>query len=145
MNTTTHLGERLLSTDLLFKNFFDSNVGFGSFMESKPKHPVDVFTKNNTLCFDIACVGLEKSDINITIEGNTLKVVYNRTNINANPSDEEAPVYLHKGIARRSFNMGWKVSPEYNLLKLDATMRNGLLQITVPKSKEALPKVINIK
>ncbi len=143
---TRHLlGERMLSTDLLFKNFFDTDMGFGSFMEAKPDYPVDVFTKNNTLCFDIACVGLEKEDINITIESNTLKVTYNKPKPNTLPEDEEAPIVLHRGIARRSFNMGWKVSPEYNLSKLDATMRNGLLQITVPKSKEALPKVINIK
>ena len=139
------LGERMLSTDLLFKNFFDRDVGFGSFMEAKPDYPVDVFTKNNTLCFDVACVGLEKDDIHITIESNTLKVTYNKPKPDTIPEDEEAPIVLHRGITRRSFNMGWKVSPEYNLSKLDATMRNGLLQITVPKSKEALPKVINIK
>ena len=137
------LGERMLSTDLLFKNFFNTDVGFGSFMESKPDYPVDVFTNDNTLCFDIACVGLEKDDIIITIESNTLKVAYKKPT--HEPSEEEAPIYLHKGIARRSFDMGWKVSPEYNLSKLDATMRNGLLQITVPKSEKAKAKVITIK
>tara|TARA_R100001230_G_C5656409_1_gene161251 strand:- start:714 stop:1148 length:435 start_codon:yes stop_codon:yes gene_type:complete len=139
------LGERLLSTDLLFKNFFDTNVGFGSFMEAKPDYPVDVFTKNDTLCFDIACVGLEKSDIMVSVEGNTLKVAYKKPNIESNPSDEEAPVFMHRGIARRSFDMGWKVSPDYDLRQLDATMRNGLLQITVPKSEKAKAKVITIK
>ena len=143
---TRHLlGERLFSTDLLFKNFFDTNVGFGSVIDTKPDYPVDVFTTNNTLCFDIACVGLNKEDIHITIESNTLKVTYKKETAESAPSSQEAPLYLHRGIARRSFDMGWKVSPEYNLLKLDAIMTNGLLQITVPKSKEALPKVINIK
>ena len=56
------LGERLFSTDLLFKNFFDTNVDFGSFMESKPDYPVDVFQQNDTHCYDIASVGLEKDD-----------------------------------------------------------------------------------
>jgi len=139
------LGERLLSTDLLFKNFFDTNVGFGSFMEAKPDYPVDVFTKNDSLCFDIACVGLEKDDIMVSVEGNTLKVAYKKPNIESNPSDEEAPVFMHRGIARRSFDMGWKVSPDYDLRQLDATMRNGLLQITVPKSEKAKAKVITIK
>jgi len=139
------LGERLLSTDLLFKNFFDTNVGFGSFMEAKPDYPVDVFTKNDTLCFDIACVGLEKDDIMVSVEGNTLKVAYKKPNIESNPSDEEAPTFMHRGIARRSFDMGWKVSPDYDLRQLDATMRNGLLQITVPKSEKAKAKVITIK
>ena len=143
---TSHLlGERMLSTDLLFKNFFDTNVGFGSFMESKPDYPVDVFTDSDTLCFDIACVGLEKEDIRITIEGNTLKVAYQKPTVESNPSSQEAPVFLHKGIARRSFDMGWKVSPEFNLKELSAIMTNGLLQITVQKSADALPKTITIK
>ena len=139
------LGERMLSTDLLFKNFFDTDMGFGSFMEAKPDYPVDVFTQNDTLCFDIACVGLEKDEILVSVEGNTLKIAYKKPNIDSNPSSEEAPNYMHRGIARRSFNMGWKVSPDYNLAKLDATMRNGLLQITVPKSEEAKAKTITIK
>ncbi len=139
------LGERLLSTDLLFKNFFDTNVGFGSFIDSKPDYPVDVFTKNDTLCFDIACVGLEKDDIMVSVEGNTLKVAYKKPTIESHPSDEEAPAFMHRGIARRSFDMGWKVSPDYDLRQLDAAMRNGLLQITVPKSEKAKAKVITIK
>jgi HSP20 family molecular chaperone IbpA len=139
------LGERLFSTDLLFKNFFDTNVDFGSFMESKPDYPVDVFTKNDTLCFDIACVGLDKDEIKISIEGNTLKVAYKKPNIESNPSDEEAPAYMHRGIARRSFDMGWKVSPDYDLSNLDATMHNGLLQITVAKSEKAKARFITIK
>tara|TARA_R100000322_G_scaffold163454_1_gene127030 strand:- start:11 stop:445 length:435 start_codon:yes stop_codon:yes gene_type:complete len=143
---TRHLiGERILSTDLLFKNFFDSNVGFNSFIEAKPDYPVDVFTQNDTLCFDIACVGLEKNEIKVSVEGNTLKVAYKKPSVESNPSNEEAPEYLHRGIARRSFDMGWKVSPDYNLSNLDATMRNGLLQITVPKSEEAKAKTITIK
>ena len=143
--TTTLLGERMFSTDLLFKNFFESNSRFNSFIEAKPDYPVDVFTQNDILCFDIACVGLEKDDIHITIESNTLKVTYKKPSIESNPSSEEAPIILHRGIARRSFNMGWKVSAEYDLSKLDASMRNGLLQITVPKSAAAKTKVITIK
>ena len=138
------LGERLFSTDLLFKNFFDTNVGFSSFLESKPDYPVDVFQRNDTICFDIACVGLEKDDIKVSVEGNTLKIAYSKPNIDDNPSDEEAPSFMHRGIARRSFDMGWKVSPDFDLSKLDATMKNGLLQITVPKSESSKAKFIEI-
>tara|TARA_R110000744_G_scaffold361397_1_gene469145 strand:+ start:30 stop:464 length:435 start_codon:yes stop_codon:yes gene_type:complete len=139
------LGERLFSTDLLFKNFFETNGTFGSFMETKPDYPVDVFTQDESLCFDIACVGLEKDEIMVSVEGNTLKIAYKKPNIESNPSAEEAPVYMHKGIARRSFDMGWKVSPDYNLANLDASLKNGLLQITVPKSEEAKAKTITIQ
>lgn len=143
---TRHLlGERLFSTDLLFKNFFDTNVGFGSAMDSKPDYPVDVFVQDDVLCFDIACVGLEKDDTKVLVEGNTLKVTYNKPTVESNPSNQEAPTYIHRGIARRSFDMGWKVSPDFDLSGLDAQMKNGLLQITVPKFEKAKAKFIEIK
>ena len=41
--------------------------------------------------------------------------------------------------------MGWKISPDYDLSKLDATMKNGLLQITVPKTEEAKSRFVKIK
>ena len=142
---TTLLSERLLSTDLLFKNFFDKTGDFGSFMDTKPDYPTDIYIKDDTLFFDMACVGLEKTDIEITIEGNTLKVAYNKPSVESTPSNEEAPAYMHRGIARRSFNMGWKINPSYDLSKLEAVMKNGLLTVSIPKTEQAKAKVINIK
>ena len=137
---TRHLlGERLFSTDLLFKNFFDTNVGFGSVMECKPDYPVDVFIDDDSLCFDIACVGLEKDDIKLSVEGNTLKVVYKKEEVEVEKN------FLHRGIARRSFDMGWKVSARYDLTKIKAKMANGLLNVTIPLSEDNKPKSITIK
>ena len=142
--TRTLLNERVFPTDLLFRNFFDTNSMFQSFVEQKPNYPVDIYTKESELCFDIACVGLDKDDIEITTEGNTLKVSYNKPSIESNPSDEEAGEYIHKGITRKSFNMGWKISAKYNLSGIDAHMEKGLLTVKIPVAKEALPKMVTI-
>ncbi len=142
--TTTLLNERLFSTDLLFRNFFDTNSMFQSHVEQKPNYPVDVYTCESDLHFDIACVGLEKKDINITTEGSTLKVTYNKPSIESNPSDEEAPDYIHKGITRKSFDMGWKISAKYNLSAINAEMKNGLLTVKIPIAEESLPKQVTI-
>jgi HSP20 family molecular chaperone IbpA len=142
---TTLFQERFFPTDLLFRNFFDGEASFRGLQEQKPSYPVDVFLQEDELCFDIACVGLEKSDIDITIESNTLKVAYKKPSVESNPSDVEAPDYIHKGIARRSFDMGWKVSPKFDLTKIKATMANGLLKVRVPLSEESKPKAVTIK
>ena len=143
---TTFLRERFFPTDLLFRNFFDNESMFQSFVEQKPNYPVDIYTNDmGELCFDIACVGLEKDDISITTEGNTLKVAYKKPSVESNPSNIEANDYIHKGIARRSFDMGWKVSPKYDLTTINASMKNGLLNISVPVSEESKPKTITIK
>ena len=74
-----------------------------------------------------------------------MRVIYEKPSIESNPSDEEAPHYVHRGITRKSFNLGWKVSPKYNLSKIDAKMENGLLSVTVPVAEESKPKAIKIK
>ena len=58
--------------------------------------------------------------------------------------DSDNKDYIHKGIARRAFNLGWKVSPKYNLKKIDAKMENGLLSILVPIEPDAKPVEIKI-
>ena len=139
------LHDRLFPTDLLFRNFFDTNSMFQSYVEQKPNYPVDIYTLDNELCFDIACVGLDKKDIDILTEGNTLKVSYKKPSVESNPSDIEAEDYIHKGITRKSFDMGWKISAKYNLSGIVAGMKNGLLTIKIPVSKESLPKSVIIK
>ena len=132
--TTLQLNERIFPTDLLFRNFFDTTSNFQSYVEQKPSYPVDIYTKDNELCFDIACVGLDKKDISIQTESNTLKVSYKKPSIDSNSSEEEAPDYIHKGITRKSFDLGWKVSAKYDLTAINASMRNG-----------SLPKKVTIK
>ncbi len=142
---TAIFNERVFPTDLLFRNFFDTNSMFKSYEVQKPNYPVDVYLQDNNLCFDIACVGLSKDDINIQTEGNTLKVSYKKPNVESNPSEQEAPDYIHKGITRKSFDMGWKVSAKYNCNSVSASMENGLLTITIPMANESLPKMVTIK
>jgi len=142
---TTFFQERFYPTDLLFRNFFDGEASFRGLQESKPQYPVDIYLQEDNLCFDVACVGLEKSDIDITVEGSTLKVAYKKPNVESNPSEVEAPDYIHKGIARRSFDMGWKVSPKFDLTNIKAKMANGLLKVEVPMSEKSKPKTVTIK
>ena len=137
--------ERELSPfDLLFKDFFRSELQFQPAIEAKINHPVDIYENKNGLHFEIACTGLEKSDVEINVEGDVLKITYNK------PQDEACCEvddcnYIHKGIAKRSFNLGYKIAPKFNLSKAEAMMENGLLRISVPFSEEAKPKALKIK
>jgi len=144
MTRNLFLNERLFPTDLLFKNFFDGMANYQSHTEAKPQYPVDIRVGDTCLCFDIACVGLDKSDINIDIADNTLRVIYEKPNTETTDQIKETE-YVHRGITRRGFNMGWKIAPKYNLNKIEATMENGLLSIVVPVAEEAKPKTIKIK
>ena len=136
---TTFISERHISPfDLLFKDFFRSELNFQPAVEAKIPHPVDIYENKDGLHFEIACTGLTKDDIGINIEGDILKVSYNK-------SEDDKCNYLHKGIARRSFNLGYKVASKFNLSEASAEMKNGLLKISVPYAEEAKPKALKIK
>ena len=130
--------------DLLFRDFFKSELDFQPAAEAKISHPVDIYENKNGLHFEIACTGLTKNDIEINIEGDILKISYNK------PKDEaccevDDCKYIHRGIAKRSFNLGYKVASKFKLSESSAEMKDGLLKISVPFAEEAKPKALKIK
>lgn len=127
--------------DVLFKNFFNNDSFFAPALESKHSHPIDIYETQDGLHFEIACTGLSKEDVNINIEGDILRVTYEKNGEN----DTDAVNFIHKGIARRSFNLGYKVSSRFDLQNADAQMINGLLTISIPFAEQAKPKALAIK
>jgi len=128
--------------DILARNFFDLESPFHPLHSIKLKHPVDVYEDNDGLHIEVACTGLTKKEVNINIEGDILRVSY--TKPNETYEDRE---YHYSGIAKRSFNFGYKVNNKFRLSEADAKMENGLLTIFIPYSPHVVtkPKTITIK
>ena len=126
--------------DILVRNFLQSQGHFRPLQESKVPHPVDIYETENGIGIDIACTGIGKEDIEIQIQGNVLRVVYEKPK-----SDELNSNFIHKGIAKRAFNLGWKIDSKFNLNKAEANFENGLLKITIPYSKGSELKTLKIK
>lgn len=133
--------------DLLFRNFFDHDSFFTPAIESKVKYPVDIYETEDGLHFDIAVIGLDENDIDIEItNGDTLKVSYEKEQTEYDPDlDDPKQQYIHQGIAKRAFDLGWKISNKFDLSKTEATVEKGLLNIHIPCSEKAKPKSISIK
>ena len=128
--------------DILVRNFFDSDSLYNPIHSAKLTHPIDVFEDKDGLHLDVACTGLTKDDISLDIEGDILKVGYNKEDTDETPGRD----YYYQGIAKRSFNFGYKVAPRFNLSKAEAEMENGLLNITVPYSSNVTSvKTVKIK
>ena len=124
--------------DILVRNFFKDAGQFRPVLESKLPHPVDIYERDNGLGIDIACTGISKEDIEILIEGNIIRVNYNK------PDEEDLGEYIYKGIAKRSFNLGWKIDSKFDLSKAKAEFKNGLLKVVIPFAKGAEPKTLKI-
>ena len=125
--------------DILIKDFFNQDTEFRPAHQTKINHPVDIYEADDGLNIDIACVGLTKKDIEITVEGDILKVEYNR---DKSKKDES---YVHRNIAKRSFNLGWRISRRFDLSKLNAKLELGLLQLSAPLTEDNKPKTVTIK
>ena len=125
--------------DILVRNFLQKTHNYQTLAESKLPHPVDIFEVEKGLALDIACTGIPKDDIEILIEGNIIKINYNR------PIPDHGEIeYIHKGIAKRSFNLGWKIDSRFDLQKADAEFINGLLHVTIPFAKGKETKTLKI-
>lgn len=124
--------------DILFKNFFDREFDFAPFDQIKLNYPVDIYETDDVLNIDIACVGLTKSDITLTVEGDVLRVEYKK-------GEEAQFEYIRRNIAKRAFNLGWRISRKFDLTGLKAKLENGLLQIAIPKVTESKSQTIEIQ
>ena len=124
--------------DILVRNFFQDASQYRPLAESKLPHPVDIYERDNGLGLDIACTGISKEDIEILIEGNIIRVNYDK------PKQEDPRDFVHKGIAQRSFNLGWKIDSKFDLSKAKANFINGLLRVSIPYAKGMEIKTLKI-
>ncbi len=128
--------------DIFWKSYFDKNSIFKPISEKAVNHPCDIQETENGLRIELAAVGLEKSDIDILIDSETLRVSHRK------PEQEEKSIdhrYIQRSIKRASFDIAWKISSKYELEKLEANLEKGLLRIDIPFAKENKPKRIEIK
>ena len=125
--------------DILVRNFFQDASQYSPLDQTKLSHPVDIYTNDKGLIFDVACTGIAKEDIEILLQDNVLRINYTKA------KEEEDVDYIHKGIAKRSFNFGWKIDSKFDLSKSVAKFENGLLTIGVPFAKGSELKTLQIK
>ena len=123
--------------DILVRNFFTDGSRYQPLPETKLQHPVDIYQIDKGLAIDIACTGISKEEIEIQIQDNILRVNYDK-------SKNENVEYIHKGIAKRSFNLGWKIDSKFDLGKANAKFENGLLAINIPFAKGSELKTLKI-
>lgn len=136
---TTYLKEWTMDPfDIVWKNLFDVNSNYNT-IQHKINYPVDIYETENGLRFELAVVGIDKEELEIQVESDTLRIQYE------NQLEDNERVYLQRGIARRSFDLAWKVASKFELGKLNAKMDKGLLIIDIPYSETKAPKKISIK
>lgn len=130
--------------DLLWKSFFENNSVFKPVKEKVVNHPCDIQETDNGLRIELAAVGLDKHEIDIIVDSETLRVAYRKSE-DEKQKEQNDYRYLHRSIKKASFDIAWKISSKYDLQKLEAKLDKGLLTLDIPFAKENKPKKVTIK
>ena len=139
---TLFLEKHFSPLDILVKNFFQQEQEeFTTPNNRIINHPVDIYEDKTGLYFDIACTGLTKKQIELKVEDDILRVIYTKKD---DKEEKDLHIY-HSGIAKRSFNIGWKIARRFLLPEIEASMKDGLLKLFIPLTPESKSKTISIK
>ena len=105
-------------------------------------HPsVDISETDDTLLIRAEIPGLEKSDIKIEVEDNTLMLSGERKF----EGDESDETYRSVERAHGKFFRSINLSENVNVEEIKATYRNGILEVRLPKAEESLPREIPVE
>ena len=109
-----------------------------------PKFPrFDQWCDEDSFNLAFALAGFSYKDIDINVCNNIISI----SNVKSNKDDKIniQQGMICRGIARRSFNVGFLIHSNYDPLRSTAVMKDGLLNISIPR-KESIDTVnINIR
>lgn len=129
-------------TDVLFGNqWLDElfNESTNSPSHFSPK--ADILEKEKGYLITMALPGLTKKDIKIDLTEQRLSISGGHQPITENNSAK----FVSREITRGNFHREFQLNNQIDGEKIEATFKNGMLEIDLPKSEKASPKSINIK
>ena len=131
--------------DNLFNDFFNtvSRTPFTA-VEQRSNYPrVDIRETRDSVTLDATVPGLIKEDVSIDYEDGHLKISAEKQ------ADNLAEDFVHREIHRSAFSRWFSIDEDtYEVGKIDASLNNGILSITIPKKETAvkpLPRKIEVR
>lgn len=136
-NTMDLLRSRMnrLFTD--YNRFYEEDSGWRA-TDGIPR--TNLYDNGNQLEIKAEVPGMEKDDLSIKIQGNYLELSGTRK------SDTPEGYKVHR-IEREatSFTRSFTLPSEVDVEKVNASLKNGILSLTLPKAEAAKPKQVSIK
>lgn len=126
--------------DRLFQDSF-GNLPTPSLGTSTWMPAVDVQETPTALVFELELPGVNESKLDITCEGGVLSIAGEKETMKKEQAGKYHIVERSFGTFRRSFQLPANVQED----KIEATMKDGVLQVTVPRQEQPKPKKIEVK
>jgi len=124
--------------DDTFKGFYpDFHKTYGIEPFAKSSYPkVNVVALAECIEIEAEIAGYAKDDISVQLEENILSIV-GKTSQLAEQTDKH--VYLLRELKRSSFSRSFKLSDQLDVDNIDATFKDGLLKLVIPRKKPTDP------
>ncbi|MEJ2110458.1 MAG: Hsp20/alpha crystallin family protein [Acidobacteriota bacterium] len=125
-----------------FEEFFNEFPFSGSMLDGRDHWTpsVDIIEKDGNLILRAELPGLSEKDIDLKVEGNTLTLKGERKMENEDKNGTYHRVESYYGSFTRSFRLPDTVESE----KIDASYKNGILTVTIPRKPEVKPREIPV-
>lgn len=122
-----------------WNTLFDwSNRNFSHTATTLPS--VNIRENNDEYRVEMAAPGMKKDDFHIEVINNVLTI---RSEVKDEHEDKEGETYMRKEFSyqsfQRSFNLNNNIVDD---TKIEATYKDGILHIILPKKEEAKPKPV---
>ncbi len=102
---------------------------------------VEMYEKDNNFVIKAELPGVKKEDVDISVTGDTLTIKGERKSSKEVKKEDYHRCESRYGSFTRSIMLPASVDAD----KVEASYENGILEIQVPKAKEAMPTKVEIK
>lgn len=127
--------------DRFFDDFFGSDLDrFPAGFETKWMPSADLLETDNELVAKVELPGMDKKDINISVQDNVLMIRGTKTQEKEDKNENYHRIERSFGSFQKSLNLPVPV----DVKKVKASYKNGVLKVTLPKVPEAKAKEIPI-
>lgn len=120
----------------------DSVWGWPTRRETTWAPSVDVVENKDAYVLHAELPGLEKKDINVSVEDGVLTISGERK---FEGKDEKDDNYRYYERRYGSFSRTFKLPEHVDAAKIKANHKNGVLELTLPKTEAAKPRQIEVK
>lgn len=125
----------------LFEDFFDERLTPSLLAQKEWMPRVDIYEKDGSYVVKADMPGMEEKDLNVEIKDNVLTLSGKKEEEKETDDKNYHRVERSSGSFTRTFNIPEGVEAD----QIKAEYKKGVLTVTLPKSKKAEPKKIEVK
>lgn len=149
-NESAALRHPILEMEKAFDRFFGNGLGWPAWnrhdfpaveIEGTRLPKVDFIDRKNEMLLRAELPGLDKKDVEVTLNDNMLLV---KGHTDTEKKEEEGEYHRHE-IQSASFARSISVPSNIDASKIAASLKDGVLEVTLPKTKTSAKQTIDVQ